>query len=58
MKLLFYIFICIAFLFISFFGMGPVLFADGSFNERMLTLFIVLLLYLLLGWIFLRFRKY
>jgi len=32
-------------LFITFFGLGPVLFADGSKLERTLTFFIVLILY-------------
>lgn len=33
---------------ISFFGMGPVLFADGSSQERTLTLLVVIALYLIL----------
>ncbi|KJS87037.1 MAG: hypothetical protein JM58_05915 [Peptococcaceae bacterium BICA1-8] len=37
-------------LLITFFGIGPVLMADGSLQERMITFFIVLLCYLFL-WI-------
>jgi uncharacterized membrane protein len=33
---------------LTFFGLGPVLLADGSFSERMLTLAVVILLYILL----------
>ncbi|GLX67993.1 hypothetical protein MU1_23380 [Paenibacillus glycanilyticus] len=31
------------------FGLGPVLFADGSFTERMVTLGVVILIYLALA---------
>lgn len=30
---------------VTFFGLGPVLFADGSFSERMLTLLVVIVIY-------------
>ncbi|WP_442955945.1 DUF6954 family protein [Paenibacillus sp. MMO-58] len=30
---------------VTFFGLGPVLFADGSMTERMITLGIVILIY-------------
>ncbi|KUP23462.1 hypothetical protein [Paenibacillus sp. DMB5] len=33
---------------VSFFGLGPVLFADGTVSERILTLVVVLLIYVLL----------
>lgn len=33
------------FLLITFFGVGPVLFADGSDQERMITFLVVLLIY-------------
>lgn len=33
------------FLLITFFGIGPVLFADGSDRERMITFLVVLLIY-------------
>lgn len=58
MKILVYIIIAIAFLLITFFGLGPVILADGSMSERMWTLLVVLLLYFVLGWITLRFIKF
>jgi hypothetical protein len=57
MKVLFYFIMATAFIVITFFGLGPVILADGSMSERMLTLLVVILLYLLLGWITIRFRK-
>lgn len=58
MKILFYFVMAVAFILVTFFGLGPVILADGSMSERMLTLLVVILLYLLLGWITIRFRKY
>jgi hypothetical protein len=58
MKVLFYIVLAIAFIVVTFFGLGPVILADGSMGERLITLLVVLLLYLLLGWIVLRLRKH
>jgi len=58
MKILFYIIMAIAFLFVTFFGLGPVMFADGSMSERMITLAVVLLVYTILGWITIRFTKH
>lgn len=40
--------ILICFALVTFFGIGPVLFADGSTVERMTTLFIVLIIYFIL----------
>jgi hypothetical protein len=34
------------YLLITFFGLGPVLFADGSTSERLITLLVVVCLYL------------
>lgn len=51
MKAVFYIFMGAAFIIVTLFGLGPVLFADGTLNERILTLVAVLLIYFLLGWI-------
>jgi hypothetical protein len=42
----------IIYLVISFFGLGPVLLADGSMQERVLTLPVVLLLYVVITIIF------
>jgi TM2 domain-containing membrane protein YozV len=57
MKILFYIIILAAFLLVTFFGLGPVMLADGSRGERLVTLLVVVLIYLLLLWITVRFRK-
>ena len=45
MKLFLYILIFIGFFLVSFFGLGPVLLADGGIGERFITLIIVLLSY-------------
>lgn len=57
MKILFYIIMSIAFLLVTFFGIGPVVFADGPVSERIITLVIVLVIYILLGWITIHFTK-
>lgn len=57
MKVLFYIIILAAFILLTFFGLGPVLFADGSMGERLVTLLVVVLIYLLFIWITVWFRK-
>jgi len=36
------------FVLVTFFGIGPVLIADGTFQERMLTLSVVIIIYILL----------
>jgi hypothetical protein len=58
MRILFYIAISIVFILVTFFGMGPVLFADGQIGERLVTLLVVVLIYLLLGYIIVWFRKH
>lgn len=50
-SLIIFIFIILN-LFITFYGIGPVIFADGSIQERSITLAIVLLLYVVLFAIF------
>lgn len=45
MKVILYSILIISFILVSFFGMGPVLLADGSTIERVLTLALVLSLY-------------
>lgn len=46
---------------VTFFGLGPVLLADGSMQERILTLMIVLIIYAVLTislfWSITRMRK-
>jgi hypothetical protein len=56
-KTVFYIFMGAVFILVTFFGLGPVLLADGSLNERILTLVVVILIYLLLGWITLGYAR-
>lgn len=57
MKSIGYIVIILGFLLVTFWGMGPVLLADGSSQERLITLFVVLSLYLVLIILFLALRK-
>lgn len=57
MKILLYVVLAIIFILITFFGLGPVLLADGSMGERMATLAVVLLLYLILGWVTIRLAR-
>lgn len=45
MKTFLNILIIIGFFLVSFFGLGPVLFADGAIGERLITLLIVVFLY-------------
>ncbi len=40
------------FFYVTFFGLGPVFFADGGFQERMLTLAIVVAIEILLAILF------
>lgn len=58
MKILLYSIVAAAFILVTLFGLGPVLFADGSRSERGVTLLVVILLYLFLGWIIVKIRKY
>ncbi|NLK97453.1 DUF6954 family protein [Defluviitalea saccharophila] len=48
MKIVLDIVIIIGFIVVTFFGLGPVLFADGSRLERLITLLVVICLYVLL----------
>jgi hypothetical protein len=57
MKILAYVFIVVAFILVTFFGLGPVLLADGGFGERMITLAVVLGLYAVLIILFRNIRK-
>lgn len=45
MRGLVYVLFAILYLLTTFFGLGPVLFADGSAKERTLTLIVVLVFY-------------
>ncbi len=49
MKAVIYIVFIILFMLVTFFGLGPVLMADGSAGERAATLAVVIVLYILLA---------
>lgn len=42
---------------VTFFGLGPVLFADGSDAERMITLVFVIIIYIVLTLLLIWIRK-
>ncbi|MDR7073963.1 DUF6954 family protein [Fictibacillus barbaricus] len=48
MKIILRIMFSIAFLLVAFFGLGPVLFADGTAGERIVTLVVVIMIFILL----------
>ncbi|MBU5311245.1 hypothetical protein KQI38_04345 [Tissierella carlieri] len=52
LKVIGHIAFIILFLFISFFGIGPVIFADGTMNERIMNLLIIILAYGILIWLY------
>jgi arginine exporter protein ArgO len=54
MKTLIYIIFIVLYALVTFFGIGPVLMADGSMQERMLTLGIVILIYIALTFAFVK----
>lgn len=45
MRGMLYILFALLYILTTFFGLGPVLLADGSLRERMITLIVVLLIY-------------
>lgn len=47
----------VSFVLITYFGIGPVLLADGAMGERVLTGFVVLLLYFVWGYLYARWRR-
>jgi hypothetical protein len=57
MKWLIYFIFIILYLGVTFFGLGPVLFADGSMQERIMTFFVVLVIYLGLTGLLLHWKK-
>lgn len=58
MKIFLYVIIAIVFLLVTFFGMGPVVLADGSMIERIITFIAILLIYLILGWFALLIKRH
>lgn len=57
MKVLGYIIFSALFVIVTFFGIGPVILADGTLTERLLTLAIVIITYIVLIGIFRYWRK-
>jgi hypothetical protein len=57
MKWLIYFIFIILYLGVTFFGLGPVLLADGVIEERIMTFFIVLVIYLALTGLLLFWKK-
>ncbi len=57
MKYLMYTVLIAAALLVTFFGLGPVLLADGSLTERVITLLVVVLCYGLLACAFIYWAK-
>jgi hypothetical protein len=53
---IYFIFILL-YLGVTFFGFGPVLFADGSTEERVMTLVVVIVIYVILTGLLLLWRK-
>jgi hypothetical protein len=52
MKLLFHTVFIILIALVTFFGLGPVLFADGVLQERLWTAAIVLVIYIILAFLY------
>ncbi|TDK61448.1 hypothetical protein E2K98_11145 [Bacillus salipaludis] len=48
MRLMFHAIFIIVLTLITFFGLGPIMLADGSLAERIITAFIVLILYVII----------
>jgi hypothetical protein len=51
------VFICL-YLLVGFFGLGPVMLADGPMQERLVTLAIVILIFIALTFIFIRLLRH
>jgi hypothetical protein len=54
MKILIHAIFIILLLLVTFFGLGPVLYADGVLTERLLTAAVVVILYILLAFLYKR----
>ncbi len=57
MKLAIYLIFIVLYAGVTFFGLGPVLLADGSAQERILTSLVVILIYIVLTAIFIFWKK-
>jgi hypothetical protein len=58
MKWLIYFIFIIIYMGVTFFGLGPVLFADGTIQERVMTLGVVLGIYAFLTILLILWRKF
>ncbi|MBY0146559.1 DUF6954 family protein [Neobacillus niacini] len=58
MKFLVHAFFIILFLLLTFFGLGPVLYADGVIQERLWTAAVVVALYIILSYLYSRANKW
>ncbi|MEH7494964.1 DUF6954 family protein [Neobacillus niacini] len=58
MKFLVHAFFIILILLVTFFGLGPVLYADGVIQERIWTAAVVILLYVILAFLYSRTIKW
>lgn len=52
MKVLVYLIFIILYLLVTFFGLGPVMLADGSDTERTITLAVVIAIYIVITVVF------
>lgn len=52
LRFLLYFVFGVVYLLITFFGIGPVMFADGSSTERIITLLIVIAIYVIVTLLF------
>jgi hypothetical protein len=57
MKWFIYFIFIILYVGVTFFGLGPVLLADGSMQERLMTLLVVIVIYVILTGCLLLWRK-
>lgn len=57
MKKIGFVIVIICCILVTFFGLGPVIFADGSKNERLVTFLIVVIIYIILVICFILLRR-
>jgi hypothetical protein len=58
MKWLGHLLFILLFLLVTFFGLGPVVYADGSVQERLITALIVTIIYAILIFLYRKFMKW
>lgn len=57
MKVFMYLVFLVLYAVVTFLGLGPVFLADGSQQERMMTLAVVILIYVIITALFIRWRR-